>query len=139
MIIDTTYLLPLVGISVDKDLFVMLEKSHSTLNFDDTLVSEISIFEIQAKCGELGIAHSIVIDAINEIKSNFDIVPFDENQVVQISFDLRNKLPDYIDCVIVASAASRNKDLLTEDHRILALKEHIATEYGITVRQLNQI
>ncbi|MHB1493413.1 MAG: PIN domain-containing protein [Thermoplasmataceae archaeon] len=136
MIIDTTYLLPLVGISVDKDLFSMLEKGNLSFNLDDTSVSEISLFEIQAKCAKLSIAHTFVSDAISEIKSNFEIVPFNEKMVIELSFKLRKKLPDYIDCVILATAISRNKDLLTEDNKILSLKEYAAKEYGISINHL---
>ena len=51
--------------------------------------------------------------------------------VDKIGFDQRNKLPDHVDCVIVASAASRNKGVLIEDHKILALREYIAAAYNI--------
>ena len=139
MIIDTTYLLPLVGISVDKDLFLTLEKSNSSFSLDDTLVSEISLFEIQAKCAKLSISHTVVNGAISEISSNFEIVPFNESRVIEVSFRLREKLPDYIDCVILSSAISRRKELLTEDSKILALKEYVSKAYGISINHLSQI
>ncbi len=48
-------------------------------------------------------------------------------------------LPNYIDCVILASAISRKTDILTEDSRIISLKDHINSQYGISVNKLNQI
>ncbi len=139
MIIDTTYLLPLVGISVDSDLFSAMDKKAVKFNLDNTIISQISLFEIQAISAKLGISHSIVSDALNEIRSNFDIVPFEDRQIIQISFKLRKMLPNYIDCVILASAISRKTDILTEDSRIISLKDHINSQYGISVNKLNQI
>ncbi|MCL4350850.1 MAG: PIN domain-containing protein [Candidatus Thermoplasmatota archaeon] len=139
MIIDTTYLLPLVGISVDSDLFSAMDKKAVKFNLDNTIISQISLFEIQAISAKLGISRSIVSDALNEIRSNFDIVPFEDRQIIQISFKLRKMLPNYIDCVILASAISRKTDILTEDSRIISLKDHINSQYGISVNKLNQI
>jgi predicted nucleic acid-binding protein len=139
LIIDTTYLLPLVGISVDSDLFSAMDKKAVKFNLDNTIISQISLFEIQAISAKLGISRSIVSDALNEIRSNFDIVPFEDRQIIQISFKLRKMLPNYIDCVILASAISRKTDILTEDSRIISLKDHINSQYGISVNKLNQI
>ncbi len=139
MIIDTTYLLPLVGISVNSDLFSAVEKGTTNLDFDDTQVSEISLFEIQAKSAKLAIAHSTVVEALSEIESVFEIVPFGEKSVIQASFELRKKLPDYIDCVIIASAISRKTAILTEDRSILALQRHIGDTYGISVLNIDQM
>ena len=139
MIIDTTYQLPLVGISVDSDLFSAMDKKAVKFNLDNTIISQISLFEIQAISAKLGISRSIVSDALNEIRSNFDIVPFEDRQIIQISFKLRKMLPNYIDCVILASAISRKTDILTEDSRIISLKDHINSQYGISVNKLNQI
>ena len=139
MIIDTTYLLPLVGISVDSDLFSAMDNKAVKFNLDNTIISQISLFEIQAISAKLGISRSIVSDALNEIRSNFDIVPFEDRQIIQISFKLRKMLPNYIDCVILASAISRKTDILTEDSRIISLKDHINSQYGISVNKLNQI
>lgn len=124
---------------MDSDLFSAMDKKAVKFNLDNTIISQISLFEIQAISAKLGISHSIVSDALNEIRSNFDIVPFEDRQIIQISFKLRKMLPNYIDCVILASAISRKTDILTEDSRIISLKDHINSQYGISVNKLNQI
>ena len=124
---------------MDSDLFSAMDKKAVKFNLDNTIISQISLFEIQAISAKLGISRSIVSDALNEIRSNFDIVPFEDRQIIQISFKLRKMLPNYIDCVILASAISRKTDILTEDSRIISLKDHINSQYGISVNKLNQI
>jgi len=53
--------------------------------------------------------------------------------IVRVSFELRRELPDYIDCVIVATAISLGENLLTEDRLIHGLKNDIEREYGIRI------
>ena len=139
MIVDTTYLLPLVGISVNSDLFSEIAKGSVNFDLDKALVSEISLFEIQAKCAKLSISYSVVKEAIKAIRSNFEVVPYDEERVIRTSFELRKAHQDYIDCVIVASAVARSVDLLTEDQRILSFRKQISAQYGISVHQLSQL
>lgn len=139
MIVDTTYLLPLVGISVNSDLFSEITNGSVNFDLDAALVSEISLFEVQAKSSKFSISHSVVTEAIKAIRSNFEVVPYDEEKVIQTSFDLRKIHQDYIDCVIVASAVSRGLDLLTEDQRILSIRKKISAQYGISVHQLSQL
>ena len=63
----------------------------------------------------------------------FDVVEFYRPDVVRISFELRRELPDYIDCIIVATAISLREDLLTEDRLIHSLKGDIERKYGIGI------
>lgn len=53
--------------------------------------------------------------------------------IVRISFELRKELPDYIDCIIVATAISLGEDLLTEDRLIHRLKNNVEQKYKIKI------
>ena len=47
MILDTTYLLPLVGVAVKNDLLrAIVEGRLKSITLDDLAVSQISLFEI---------------------------------------------------------------------------------------------
>jgi predicted nucleic acid-binding protein len=99
---------------------------------EEIAVSLISLFELQAKAAKLGVAPSIVSEALEAVKKAFRVIPFYAEKVVEVSFSLRRKIPDYIDCVILATAIVLGEDLATEDSLIHSKKGLIEKEYRVT-------
>lgn len=58
---------------------------------------------------------SITLIRRSEAISAFRVEPFYEPTVIDISYELRKIIPDYLDCVIVATAAALKEDVITED------------------------
>jgi len=122
MIIDTTYLLPLARIDVDTNLLEAMVKGKVNIKMEEIAVSLISLFELQAKAAKLGVAPSTVSEALEAVNKAFRVIPFYAEKVVEVSFSLRRKIPDYIDCVILATAIVLGEDLATEDSLIHSKK-----------------
>lgn len=139
MIVDTTYLLPLARIEVETDLLAAIVDGRVDLRLSELGVSEISLFELQAKAAKLGVPADVVSGAIDFIVRNLRVVPFYQRDVISVSFELRRRLRDYIDCVIVATAVVSGEDLVTEDSRIHALRSFIESEYGIRVLRYSDL
>ncbi len=139
MIIDTTYLLPLAKINIPTNLFNAILQKKVDISIYDLSTSLISIFELQAKAAKLGIPHKYVSKAIRFIMKYLNVIDFWDEVIINISFDLRKILPDYIDCVIVATAIKCGDVLLTEDSRIHKAKKHIHKSYGIKIMDYNQL
>ena len=124
--LDTTYLLPLIGIKVkevsSEDLS-RLFKGKFNLH-----INQISVFELCAK-GAKYVAKGllrveVVVRGINAIVygEEFRKIPFSETKTMELSFKIRRFLADYIDCIILSSAIAKCEALITEDEDILALK-----------------
>ncbi|MEM2122285.1 MAG: PIN domain-containing protein [Candidatus Bathyarchaeia archaeon] len=139
MILDTTYLLPLARIAVDVDLLDAIAKGRSSLKLEDITVSLISIFELQAKAAKLMVPAEFAVKAVNAILNAFRVESFYKPEIIRISCELRKLIPDYIDCVIVATATMLNESLITEDSLILANAEVIKKEYGIKVLSFKNV
>ena len=134
MIIDTTYLLPLAGIGVRMDLLrAVVEGRIKGVVLDDLALSLISIFELQAKSAKLNIPVNRVVEAVRVITSSFRVIPFHTQPIIEHAFELREILGDYIDCIIVATAVSLGKDLVTEDTRILSQRKVLEEKYEIKI------
>lgn len=129
MIIDTTYLLPLVGIDIGMDVSIIIDK----IGMDDIIINSISLFELQAKAVKLGIKTDEIYDTINTIIDVLNIRHFYEKHIIATSSELKKMINDYIDCVILATAITENDDLLTEDSLILENNKIINDRYGIKV------
>ena len=139
MIIDTTYLLPLAKIGVDADLLRAVAEKKARLRLGDISVSLISLFELQAKAAKLRIPASVVNDSVRAVLENFDVIPFSESAVVETSFRLRDQMTDYIDCVIVGTAAARHENVASEDSKIWRARKLLRDEYGVTVRRYKDL
>ncbi|MEM3048995.1 MAG: hypothetical protein QXK72_07285 [Candidatus Bathyarchaeia archaeon] len=139
MILDTTYLLPLAQVDVDTDLLEAMARKEVDLNLEDVTVSLISIFELQAKTAKLNIPVESTVKAVEAIFKAFRVEPFHRAEIIRTSHKLGRLIPDYIDCVIVATAATLREDLATEDSLILANRETINKEYKIKVRNFKDI
>jgi len=139
MIIDTTYLLPLARIDVDTDLLEAVVKGKVDIRMEEIAVSLISLFELQAKAAKLGVAPSIVSEALEAVNKAFRVIPFYAEEVVEVSFSLRKKIPDYIDCVILATAIVSGEDLATEDSLIHSKKGLIEKEYRVKIHSFSSL
>ena len=133
MILDTTYLLPLARIRVDTDLLKAVAEGKTELELEALSVNLISIFELQAKAAKLGVPAKFVTEAAQAILATFRVEPFYKPEVIKKSFELRKTIPDYIDCMIVATAATLKEDLVTEDTLISANRKQIKKTYGINI------
>lgn len=136
MIIDTTYLLPLARIDIDTDLLGAIAEGKVNLRLHEIGVSAISLFELQAKSASKSIPPKYVTAGVRAVVDAFKVEPFHSERVVEISLELMKVLRDYIDCIVVATAASLNEDLLTEDSRILSNKDFIERRYAVEVKRL---
>jgi len=99
----------------------------------------ISIFELQAKAAKLMIPAKLTIKAVEAILVAFRVKPFHDPEIIEVSYELKKRIPDYVDCVIVATAVVSKEDLATEDSLILANAEVIRKEYGIEVLSFRKI
>lgn len=127
LLLDTTYLLPAIGISVrdvPRDaLFELLGAGH------EIYISEITIFELSAKGARYIVdgrldaerasrgVRSIVYDERIEKVSTYG------TPVLRMAFRLRRLLSDFIDCIIASSAINTCDILVTEDKDIQGLTD----------------
>lgn len=139
MIIDTTYLLPLARIRIETDLLKLIAENKAKLKFSDITISLISIFELQAKATKLAIPSQHIIKATEVILKTFRIIPFYDPKIIETSYELRRIIPDYIDCIITATAITTNDNLITEDTLILAKKHTLEKEYSIKILNYDDI
>ena len=133
MILDTTYLLPLAQIAVDKDLLASVAKRNTDVKLEDISVSLISVFELQAKSAKLNIPAKPVIRAVDAIMSAFRVVPFYEPEIIDIGQKIRKMVSDYVDCILIATAISKKEDLVTEDSLIQEKKGKLLKECNLKV------
>jgi predicted nucleic acid-binding protein len=133
LILDTTYILPLARIGVDTDLLLAIAEERTNLKLDEITLSLISVFELQTKAAKLGIPARFVNESIRTMADNLTLTPFSDPKVVELSIELRSTMSDYIDCIIVATAAALREDLVTEDSRIWSRRKSIQQKYGVSI------
>lgn len=133
MILDTTYLLPLARIAIDTDLLEAVAKGKVDVTLEEVSVNLISIFELQAKAAKLTVPAKFTVKSVEAILTAFRVKSFYNPEIIEVSYELKKSIPDYIDCVVVATAAVLKEDLATEDSLILANREAIMKNYGIKV------
>lgn len=122
ILLDTTYLLPAIGITIkeqQKDLPLKLIQKGNQIS-----ICDISIFELSAKgakhinTGKLPpqrVTRGIKAIIYNE---QIEMIPTYESQLLVTAFKLRKTLNDFIDCLILSSAIHHCDILLTEDKDI---------------------
>ena len=127
LLLDTTYLLPVIGIS---------EKySKRRCNKTDTkerqiFISDISIFELSAKGAKYAADGIIPPERISRgIKAiiydeTINTLPTHESTILHTAFKLRGILNDFINCLILSSAINNCDALITEDNDIQNIKEN---------------
>ena len=135
MIIDTTYILPLVGIAIKTDLLraIAERRLRIKIDFSDLKLSLISVFELQAKASKLNVPPNIVSRAIDVILRAFEVIPFYRRNIIEKAHELREYINDYIDCIIVATAVVLKEDVVTEDTIIISIRKIIEEKYNIRV------
>jgi predicted nucleic acid-binding protein len=133
LILDTTYLLPLARIQIDTDLLRASAERKANLKLEEITVNMISIFELQAKAAKLMVPAEFVVEAVKAINMAFKVEPFSRPEIVEIAYELTKMMPDYIDCVIVGTAAVLKDNLVTEDSRILSKREYLKEKYGVNI------
>jgi PIN domain nuclease of toxin-antitoxin system len=119
VLIDTTYLLPAAGIGVEG---VPADATRKVKDAGyEVLASEISLFEVLAKGAKLvaeGRADPGRVSlAIKSILSDGSIGKVDAytEDTMTMAIELRRHHSDFVDCLILASAANECDALVTED------------------------
>jgi len=125
LIIDTIYLLPLIGVSIEKDLLKAIVERRTRIDID--------IDELQAKAVNLNISSQNLAKAIEIINSSIRVIPFYNKEVIEYSYEVYKLLRDYIDSIIVATAISLREDLATEERVILSIKKDLEKTYEIKI------
>jgi len=133
LILDTTYLLPLARVGIDTDLLRAIADRRADIEMSEVAVSLISLFELQAKAAKLGVPAGAANDSVGAILDNFAVVPFSSPEIVKVSFALREETADYIDCVVMATAAVRREGLASEDSKIWRARRVLHDRYGVDV------
>ena len=139
LLLDTTYFLPTIGVSIkemQKDaLLTIISKKHQIV------ISQITIFELSAKGAkyiqEDMLSPERVTRGINAIIYNdtVETIPMHDTTILQTAFKLRNMLNDFIDCLILSSAMNNSEAIITEDNEIQNLKKN--TQFHNLVADLN--
>jgi PIN domain nuclease of toxin-antitoxin system len=129
----------LAQIGVDTDLLAAIAKRKTDVKLEDLSVSLISIFELQAKGAKLHVPARAVIRAVDAIISAFQVVPFYEPPIIEISQKIRATVSDYIDCILIATAVSTREDMITEDSLILEKKNKLFKEYKLRVSSFRDL
>jgi len=128
LLLDTTYLLPAIGISV-KNLpndapIKLMRKGHQIS------VCDISIFELSAKGAKHITAGKLSAERLTRgiraivYNETIETIPIYESALLVTAFKLRSMLNDFIDCLILSSAINRCDALITEDNDIQNLKKN---------------
>ncbi len=134
ILLDTTYLLPIFGVSVDIKNFS--SDFNKVIDESSVQASSLSLLEIKFKILKL----SRTIPKLKErylegIKSihlakEIDIINFYLPEIEEASIDLYKHHKDVFDCVILATALKYSDILVTEDVVIHSLAKQIQREKG---------
>jgi PIN domain nuclease of toxin-antitoxin system len=127
LLLDTTYLLPVIGVSIEglpeDALIQLIEKGHQIS------ISEIAIFELSAKGAKHIVKGGLTAERVSRgIRAivhddRLRMIPIHDSSVLITSLKLRAILDDFIDCLILSSAMNRNDALVTEDEAIRDLRK----------------
>jgi len=122
LLLDTTYLLPAIGVSIrgipEDTPIKLIGKGY------EISMSDITLFELSAK-GAKYLTAERVSRGIRAIvyDDRVERIPVHDSSVLLTAFKLRRMLNDFIDCLILSSAINRNDILVTEDGDIHDLRE----------------
>ncbi len=124
--LDTTYFLPAIGISV-KDLAEVptaLVRSHKLA------ISEISVFELSAKAARYAndglLPPERAARGIGAIvhDERIEKIPVYDTELFLTATKVRSMIKDFIDCTIISSAMNHCEWLVTEDDEIANLEQN---------------
>ena len=123
---DTTYLLPTIGVSIKglpKDaLLKLIQKGHQIS------ISNISIFELSAKGAKHVATGTLSAERVTRgisaivYDERITAVPMHDSSVLLMAFKLRRMLSEFIDCLVLSSAINHCDAIVTEDKDIQELK-----------------
>jgi len=128
LLLDTTYLLPAIGISIKelpKDVPIKLIQKGNRIS-----ICDISIFELSAKGAKHVSAGTLPAERVTRgiraivYNETIETIPTYEGTLLLTAFKLRSMLNDFIDCLILSAAINRSDILLTEDKDIQDLKKN---------------
>ena len=123
ILVDTTYLLPAVGVAVSgvsADVVLRVrERGHRAY------ASSVSVLEVAAKGGKLVARGTLgrrrLLRGLRAIAADpeLEIVPFEREEILAGAIDLRAIHRDFLDCLLLATAAEVCDAFLTEDRVLL--------------------
>lgn len=139
ILLDTTYLMPAIGVRV-KDI------SPDTLSGirgggHQTAISEVTLLELSASGAKLVSSGALTAERVcrgviaARRDEELEKIQYTDEDVLQTSIGLRSLLSDYLGCLILSSAINRCDVLLTEDALIHALTKD--EHYTRLVREVN--
>ena len=139
LLLDTTYLLPAIGISIKnlpKNILTeLLRRKH------EIVISEIELFELAAKgakyvsLGKLSINRVLLGVRALVYDERIGKIPVYNDKVLSQAIKLRKILGDFIDCIILSTALNYADALITEDEDIF---EAVRTkDYEEVFRKVN--
>ena len=127
LLLDTTYLLPAIGVSIKglpEDAPIKLISSGHQIS-----MSDITIFELSAKGAKHVTLGTLTAERVSRgiralvYDDRIERIPIHDSSVLLAAFKLRRMLSDFIDCLILSSAINRNDVLVTEDGDIHDIRE----------------
>jgi len=139
VLLDTTYFLPAIGISVrglPRGVVLELISRECAV-----LMSEATIFEILAKGAKYVALGALrperVVRGVRSLLYDDRIrrVPMHDARALLTALELRRLLSDFIDCLILSAAVNYADALLTEDEEIHALSR--SEDFSEVVRGVN--
>jgi len=119
--LDTTYFIPTLGVSLQG---IPWDIAFKVQRENEALVSELTLFELSAKGAKYVNSGLIPVEnvvlGVNSLlrDDRFRKVGFHEPPIQRTAIQLRTKLRDYVDCLILSTAAHTCDVLLTEDIKL---------------------
>jgi PIN domain nuclease of toxin-antitoxin system len=122
LLLDTTYLLPAMGVAVRNIPPTVMRDLRGRRH--DISICTITIFELAAKGAKLvrdgKLNENRVREGIQAILNDEAVrqVQFQDPDVLARAMSIRTELDDFIDCLILSSAATAADALVSEDEEI---------------------
>ncbi len=139
MIIDTYYLLPLIGIDIEEDLLTYVVEGRLELSLEDIKVSSISLLELTYLANVLGVREGDFLKGVNAILKYLKVVDFSGLSVLRAALRATEVLGRSTASFLVATASALGEVFLTEDENILGVRERLERELGIKVLSLKEL
>ncbi len=144
--LDTTYFIPTLGVSLQG---IPWDIAFKVQRENEALVSELTLFELSAKGAKYVNSGLIPVEnvvlGVNSLlrDDRFRKVGFYEPPIQRTAIQLRTKLMDYVDCLILSTAAHTCDVLLTEDIKLKDMgsemeKDLTGINPGFSVRTWNE-
>jgi len=127
LLLDTTYFLPAIGISIKnlpKDAPIKLVNQNHKIS-----ISNISVFELSAIGAKYIVTEALSAERVTKgiraivYDEAMERIPIHDSPILLTAFKLRKILSDFVDCLILSSAINQCDALITEDSDIQNLKK----------------